>query len=250
MFRDIWKRKAAGLDPMPGKDLLVMQSSVTNENLADYSSSCALGGWENTTRLAVGGTLIAYGLMRRSKLGLTLAALGGGILSLGLIPAAEEESEPAAPRKRMVRRAITIGRLQQDVYEFWSKPENLQRIFPSIASITPLPDQRWLWKVNPVGSYKFNWQTEPIVSEPPTRMSWKSVRESPLEQAGSVTFTPAPGGKGTEVQLTVSWLARGPISGLALPFLGKGSAWHASETLRRAKQLLETGELTTSEFAA
>jgi uncharacterized membrane protein len=249
MFRDIWKRKAAGLNPTQGR-FTGMQSSVTHENLADYSNSCTLGGWENATRLVVGGTLIAYGLVRRSKLGLTLAAVGSGIVSLGMIPVAGEASEPAAPRKRMVRRAITVARPQEEVYEFWSKPENLERIFPNIASITPLPDQKWLWKVSPVGSFTFNWQTEPIVSEPARRMSWKSVRESPLEQAGSVTFAPAPGGKGTEVQLTVSWLARGPISSLALPFLGKGSAWHAIETLRRAKQLLETGELTTSDFAA
>lgn len=227
-----------------------MHSSVTNENLADYSNSCPLGNWENTVRLAIGGTLIAYGLTKRSKTGLALAAVGGGIASVGLLPAAsEEESEPATPKKRIVRRAVTISRPQTEVYEFWSKPENLQQIFPRVKSITELPDRRWRWRVNPVGSYKFDWETEPIVSEPPNVMSWRSVRESPLEQAGSVTFAPAPGGKGTEVQLTVSWLAKGSISGVALPFLGKGSAWHASETLRRAKQLLETGELATAEFA-
>jgi uncharacterized membrane protein len=111
-----------------------------------------------------------------------------------------------------------------------------------------MPDRRWRWKVHTVGSHQLELDTEPIVSEPPNVMSWKSVRESPLEQAGSVTFKPAPGGKGTEVQLTISWLAKGPISGVALPFLGKGSGLHASETLRRARQLLETGELTTAEF--
>jgi len=226
-----------------------MQSSVTNENLADYSNACALGGWENMVRLGIGGALIAYGLMKRSKAGLALVAVGGGIASVGLLPADREKDEPAAPKKRMVRRAITISQPQAEIYEFWSKPENLQRIFPSIQSITTLPDHRWRWKVNPMGSYTLDWDTEPIVSDPPNVMSWKSVRESPLEQAGSVTFAPAPGGKGTEVQLTISWLAKGPISAIALPFLGKGSAWHAGETLRRAKQLLETGELTTAEFA-
>jgi uncharacterized membrane protein len=227
-----------------------MHSSVTNESLADYSNSCPFGNWENAARLLIGGTLVAYGLAKGSKAGLALAAVGGGIASVGLLPTTREEgSEPAVPRKRMVRRAVTISRPQTEVYEFWSKPENLQRIFPRVKSIHALPDHRWRWTVNPVGSYKLNWETEPIVSEPPDVMSWKSVRESPLEQAGSVTFAPAPGSKGTEVQLTVSWLAKGPISGVALPFLGKGSGWHASETLRRAKQLLETGELTTAEFA-
>jgi uncharacterized membrane protein len=228
-----------------------MQSSVTNENLADYSNSCALGSWENAARLVIGGTLVAYGLSKRSKTGLALAALGGGIASVGLIPSArEEDAEAATPRKRMVRRAITISRPQAEVYEFWSKPQNLERIFPRVKSITELPDHRWRWAVSTVGSHQIDWETEPIVSEPPNVMSWKSVREAPFEQAGSVTFNTAPGSKGTEVQLTVSWLAKGPISGVALPVLGKGSGWHASEALRRAKQLLETGELTTAEFAA
>jgi uncharacterized membrane protein len=224
-----------------------MQSSVTNENLADYSNSCALGSWENTARLVLGGTLVAYGLVSRSKTGLALAALGGGIASMGLMPTTREEEAEAPPKKRMVRRAITISRSQTDVYEFWSKPENLERIFPRVLSITELPDRRWRWKIHTIGSHYLELDTEPIVSEPPNVMSWKSVRESPLEQAGSVTFKGAPGGKGTEVQLTVSWLAKGPISGVALPFLGKGSGLHASETLRRAKQLLETGELSTAE---
>lgn len=225
-----------------------MHSSVTNENLADYSNSCPLGSWENTARLLIGGTLVAYGLAKRSKTGLALAALGGGIASFGLMPTTrEEETEPAPPKKRMVRRAITISKPQAEVYEFWSKPENLERIFPRVTSITELPDRRWRWKVHTIGSHQLELDTEPIVSEPPNVMSWKSVRESPLEQAGSVTFKPAPGGKGTEVQLTVSWLAKGPISGVALPFLGKGSGIHAGETLRRARQLLETGELTTAE---
>jgi uncharacterized membrane protein len=249
MFRGIWKQNPVRRDLI--QRLHHMQSSVTNENLADYSNFCPLGSLENTIRLLIGGTLVAYGLSKRSKTGLAMAAVGTGIASVGLMPTtADGENVPAVPRKRMVRRAITILRPQSEVYEFWSKPENLQRIFPRIASIAELPDRRWRWKVNPIGSYKLDWETEPIVSEPPNLMSWKSVRESPLEQAGSVKFSPAPGGKGTEVQMTVSWLATGPMSGVALPFLGKGSAWHASETLRRAKQLLETGELTTAEFAA
>jgi uncharacterized membrane protein len=147
-----------------------------------------------------------------------------------------------------VRRSITISKSQAEVYDFWSKPENLTQIFPGVESITPLPDGRWRWKLK-VRGLELEPETEAIVSEPPTRMSWKTVRESPIEHSGSVIFAPAPGGKGTEVQLTVSWLATNPASGAALPILGKGSDWHASETLRRAKQLLETGELSTAEFA-
>ncbi len=227
-----------------------MQSSVTNANAADYSNVAATDDWENTARLVIGGTLVGYGLLKRSKTGLVLAAIGGGLAALNLLSNQEEQSEEAAPlRKRIVRRGITIMKPQEEVYDFWADPKNLERIFPNIESITPLPDHKWRWLVRPVGSVEFTWESEPILNDRPNTMSWKSVQEAPLEHAGSVIFKQAPGGKGTEVQLTISWLATNMLSGIALPFLGKGSDWHATESLRRAKQLLETGELSTAKFA-
>jgi uncharacterized membrane protein len=227
-----------------------MQTTVAREDLADYSSGTPAGDWEDTARLMIGGTLIVFGLVQRSKLGAALAVLGGGIASAGLVPNEETKRTTAAtPKKRIVRRAITIGKPQAEVYDFWSKPENLQRIFPNVESITPLPDGKWQWKLK-FASLELNAETESIVNDPPNAMSWNSVQDSPVEQAGSVVLRPASGGKGTEVQLTISWLAKNAASGMMLPVLGKASGWHASETLRRSKQLLETGELSTAEFAA
>jgi uncharacterized membrane protein len=227
-----------------------MHTTVAREDLADYSSGTPAGDWEDAARLLIGGTLIAFGLVQRSKLGAALAVLGGGIASAGLVPNEQTRRTTAVtPKKRIVRRAITIGKPQAEVYDFWAKPENLQQIFPNVESITPLPDGKWQWKLK-FASVELTVDTEAIVSDPPKTMSWKSVQESPVEQAGSVLLQPAPGGKGTEVQLTVSWLAKNAASGMILPMLGKGSAWHASESLRRSKQLLETGELSTAEFAA
>jgi uncharacterized membrane protein len=227
-----------------------MDTSVTNANPADYANAVLEGDWRGIARLAIGGTLIAAGLAHRSKLGFALAALGGGIAALNFLPRNGETADGLpTPRKRIVRRAITISKPQQEVYEFWSKPENLERIFPGVDSITPLGDHKWRWKAS-VASQEIEWETESIVNEPPNRMSWKSVRETPIEQAGSVVFEKAPGDKGTEVQLTVSWLASNAVAGLALPFLGKGTDAHAAETLRRSKQLLETGEISTAQSAA
>src|SRR5689334_2338907 len=91
-----------------------MQNTVTNSNIADYVSdlngaTCPIN-WENGARLFIGGTLVAVGLANRSKLGLTLAALGGGIASLGYLHSEDKAldstaAKPIPSRKAVIRRA-------------------------------------------------------------------------------------------------------------------------------------------------
>jgi uncharacterized membrane protein len=235
-----------------------MQNVVTNSDIADYVSE--LNGatnpvnWENGARLFIGGTLVAVGLANRSKLGLTLAALGGGIASLTYLHPEEKGNDfaatkPVPVRKAIIRRAITIGKSQSEVYEFWSRPENLARVFAGVESISVLPEGRWRWRLKPVKSAQLTWDTEAIKSQPPNFMSWKSVPSAPLDHAGSITFKNAPGGRGSEALLTLAWIAKGGVLQALSGVIGKGAGWHASEALRRAKQLLETGELSTATFA-
>jgi uncharacterized membrane protein len=235
-----------------------MQNAVTNSDISDYVSdlngATYLVNWENGARLFIGGTLVAVGLANRSKLGLTLAALGGGIASLSYLHPEEKANDVAATkpvpvRKAVIRRAITIGKPQSEVYEFWSRPENIARVFPSVESISVLPDGRWRWRLKPVKSTQLTWDTEAIKSDPPRFMSWKSVPSAPLDHAGSITFKNAPAGRGTEALLTLAWIAKGTVLQALSGVIGKGAAWHASEALRRAKQLLETGELSTATFS-
>ena len=75
-------------------------------------------------------------------------------------------------------------------------PKTSIRYFPAVEAISALPEGRWLWRLQPVGSNQLTFQTEAIKNEPSTLMSWKSVAESPLEHAGSVTFKNAPAGGG------------------------------------------------------
>jgi uncharacterized membrane protein len=112
-----------------------------------------------------------------------------------------------------------------------------------------LPEGRWRWRLKPVKSTQLTWDTEAIRSEPPSFMSWKSVPDAPLDHAGSINFKNAPADRGTEVLLTLSWIARGTVLQALSGVIGKGAGWHASEALRRSKQLLETGELSTATFA-
>jgi hypothetical protein len=63
----------------------------------------------------------------------------------------------------------------------------------------------------------------------------------------SVTFVPAPGGRGTEVHLDRTYKSPGPIASLLAKFRFEDPDQIAFNELRALKQVLETGEITISD---
>jgi uncharacterized membrane protein len=205
--------------------------------------------WAKALPLLAGGTLITLGVQRRSKVGWLLAAAGGGIATYSLMC---EMTEAEPPAGRYVKRAITIGAPPEQTYEFWSKADNLKRMIAGVADIQPSAAGTWNWRFEgPVGT-TLEWETEFLENEPGRLMHWQTKGNPVIEHHGRLEFRPAPADRGTEVTFTVSWKPTGPVtqavSGLGL--IGKAAGWHASEALRRAKQLLETGELSTASIGA
>jgi uncharacterized membrane protein len=69
-----------------------------------------------------------------------------------------------------------------------------------------------------------------------------------LSSAGSVRFERAPAGRGTVVRLEMEYTPRGGRIGAALAkFLSEAPELAVLENLRRFKQLMETGEIATTE---
>ena len=218
-----------------------MQSQPPYEIPSDYSNLL----WRemdrrNRLRLLFGGSLVVAGLRSRSKVGIALATLGGGIAAIGYVSERHRRSgHPLPLKKTVVRRAITINAPQQQVYDFWSERENLVRVLPGVEAIEPSHDGRWKWKLGVVAPIEVTVETEAIESEPPKLLSWRSVAHSPLEHAGSLVFDEDPVSHATNVHFTISWIAAHPAFALIPPIVGKISAWHAVEALHRAKDILE-----------
>jgi uncharacterized membrane protein len=91
-----------------------------------------------------------------------------------------------------------------------------------------------------------SWDAEVINEEPNRLIAWRSVEGSTVSTAGSVTFEQAPGGGGTEVQVTLKYDPPGGKLGswLASAF-GQEPGAQVEEDLRRFKQLMEAGEAAT-----
>jgi uncharacterized membrane protein len=78
----------------------------------------------------------------------------------------------------------------------------------------------------------------------PADRAWRSVPGASVDIAGSVRFLPAPGGRGTEIKVILTYAPPGGKLGAAAAALaGSGGDRLVREALRRFRQLVETGEI-------
>ncbi|HEX8151510.1 MAG TPA: cyclase, partial [Thermoanaerobaculia bacterium] len=77
-------------------------------------------------------------------------------------------------------------------------------------------------------------------------IGWRSVEGSKVDNAGSVHFKPAAGGRGTEVKVVLRYDPPGGVFGAAVSkMFGEDPDYQVQEDLRRLKMLVETGEIAT-----
>ncbi|HEX8330535.1 MAG TPA: SRPBCC family protein [Hymenobacter sp.] len=207
---------------------------------------------------AAGGALLAYyGLRKRREskgLGLGLAALGTSLVlrgASGYCPVNQlvgrDTSEQAPSKTIKIVETFTINRPVAEVYEFWRKLENLPRFMQHIESVVQLDERRSHWKANvPGGLLNVEWEAEIVNNEPNLLLSWQSLPGSEVDNAGEVRFLDAPGDKGTEVQAVIHYRApAGALGRGVAKLLNPALAEMVRSDLRRFKQLMEAGEITT-----
>src|SRR5690349_15542885 len=104
-----------------------------------------------------------------------------------------------------VKKAITINRSPEELYRFWHDFQNLPQFMSHLESVVVTSPQRSHWKAKaPVGT-KVEWDAEITDDQPNKRIAWKSLKGADVDNAGSVSFVPAPGGRGTEVHVELSY---------------------------------------------
>ena len=143
-----------------------------------------------------------------------------------------------------VDEVITIERPVPEVYSFWRRLENLARFMRHIESVTVQDDLHSHWRVNTLGGKIVEWNAEIIEQRETEMVSWRSIPGADVDNAGSVWFTPVPGGNGTVVRVSLRYV---PPAGKAGEFVtklfGRDAESEIEEDLRQVKTLLETGQL-------
>jgi uncharacterized membrane protein len=155
----------------------------------------------------------------------------------------------AGGRGLHVERTITVQRAPGEVYRAWRVLERLPRLLSSsLVSVTHSGPRRTRWVVTGPGGMRVAWEAELIADEPGRLLAWRSVGRADVDIGGSVRFTPAPGGRGTEVKVILTYAPPGGRLGAgAAALIGQGADRQVREALRRFKQVLETGEMATAE---
>ena len=232
-------------------------------NEAAVRSGRNISDVERWLSMAAGAGLAAYGLSRRRPGGFVLAALGGMLVqrgasghcftyeALGLNTAGTSEDTRRAlggPRGAHVEESVTINRPVEELYRFWRNLENLPRFMRHLESVEKVTDTLSRWRAKGPGGRTVEWNAEIINEVPNQVIGWRSIEGSDVVSAGSVNFDDAGAGRGTRVRVRLQYSPPGGKAGAALArLLGRDAATEIREDLRRFKQLLEAGEVPTTE---
>jgi uncharacterized membrane protein len=156
----------------------------------------------------------------------------------------------STPQDHSRSASTTISRDREPVYLFWRDPANLTLLHGPIEGITLTDDGRQRWRLAGAAGPAIEVAMRTAEDVPLERLAWESDGDGPIPMSGGpvrvkVGFSDAPGGRGTEVRLTLQ-LPGGPISGGLERLFGPALEAQLRESLRRARQLLEAGEIATT----
>lgn len=217
-----------------------------------------IGETERTLCAIAGGLLTLYGITRKSKLGILPAAAGAWLIVRGAgghcpvtqaLGATEQDAE-AAPWNRQihVRQSIATVKSREEVYAFWRKFENLPRFMKHLESVTETNETHSHWVARGPGGARVEWDAIITEERPNELIAWESVDGSQVPNRGAVTFEDAPGGRGTEIHVELTYTPPAGVLGAAVAKLfGEEPKGQIADDLRRLRALLETGEVPTIE---
>lgn len=147
-----------------------------------------------------------------------------------------------------VRKSIIINRSPEEIYRFWRDFKNLPRVMEHLESVEITDNKRSRWVAKGPAGKRVHWEAETTEDRPNELIAWRSIEGSMVDNSGSVRFEPAPGGRGTLVRVELNY--RPParlVGGTVAKLLGEEPDIQLEEDLRRLKQLLEAGEIITTE---
>jgi uncharacterized membrane protein len=196
--------------------------------------------------LTIGGAVLSLTQKKWSIGGIALMLGGGALIYRGAsghsfiyqglgISTAENATDatgtqPANKESTRVEIAMTINRSPDDMYHFWEGLGSASAL--TSANTTPTREQG-----------------QRIIEEKEyEQTAWNELKEAVAAQGGYVHFAHAPNGRGTEVRVTFEY--NGPGSNLgsrAAKLMSKPTKLQITEKLRHFKEVMEAGEIPTTE---
>lgn len=210
----------------------------SNERLMMLLGGAALLGyaWKNGSKLAA---LASAGMLLRGVTGYC-----PGYAAMG-VNKADTKDALAGTRGIHVRESITIEAPAEDIYRFWRSLDRLPEVMPHLERVEQLDLKRSRWTAKAFDAVPVTWEAEIINEVPYETIGWKTLPGETVQHAGSVTFKPSYGARGTEVRVHLQYAAPGgKAAGWLAWFAGEDPGRLTRQGLRQLKRRLE-GDSTT-----
>ena len=206
--------------------------------------------WSPSLRFIMGSTglgLALYGMRRRGPVGRLAAAAGAVTLARAATNLELKRLFGIGAGRRAVdvHKTVNINAGVEEVFNFWTKPENFPKFMRHVREVRTTGEGRTLWTaIGPAGVH-LQWNAVITQFEPNKVIAWKSDPPgSGLQNAGVVRFQPNRAG-GTQIDITMSYNPPGGALGHSIAsFLGMDPRTAMHEDLLRFKSLMEEGKAT------
>jgi uncharacterized membrane protein len=241
----------------------------------NFQERINVGRVERWLSTVAGGALAAYALKRREVPGGVAAIAGAALLYRGatghcdiyqalginhadLVTAREKGTGVIADRGSDTRaqlgglrgihveESVTINRPLPELYRFWRNFENLPQFMQHLESVSMREEGISHWVAKGPAGMRVEWDAR-IINEVENKViGWQSLEGSTISTAGSVNFGEDP--HGTRVTVHLQYNPPGGKLGAAIAkMFGEEPNQTIREDLRRLKQLMEAGEIPTTE---
>ena len=241
----------------------------------NYSGRVNVGRVERWLSMAAGGALAAYGLKRRELPGGAAAIAGAALLyrgatghcdvygalginrrsgngaheyGTGVIAdrGSNTRSQLGGSRGIHVEESVTINRPLSELYRFWRNFENLPKFMNHLDAVSIRDEGVSHWVAKGPAGTRVEWDARIINEVQDKVIGWQSLQGSTIATAGSVNFDDDP--HGTRVTVHLQYSPPGGKAGAAVARLfGEEPNQTIREDLRRFKQLMEAGEIPTTQ---
>jgi uncharacterized membrane protein len=142
-------------------------------------------------------------------------------------------------------RTQTIDRPASELWAFWREEENAPHFMQHIASVRRTGSKTSHWVMQAPGGPRMEWDSEIYEERPGQLLAWRTL-QGDWKQNGRLLLRPAPGDRGTEVRLEMSYdIPGGAIARSLATMLGREPEQIGQANLARFKQLMEAGEIIT-----
>jgi uncharacterized membrane protein len=230
---------------------IIMETESSKTNPAEEQQA-GVSDKERWASIIGGGAMVLAGLQQRSLRGV-LTAIAGGTLAYHGAKAdkslTEKVGDAVGVNKTIkVEKTVTIKKSAEELYTYWHDFEKLPTFMKHVESVKVIDIRRSHWVAKAPMGQTVEWDADIINDQPNQLIAWASIDGADIENSGFVRFTPAPGDRGTEVKVVMEYdIPGGMVTAALAKLFGEEPEQQIGDELNRFKQLMEAGEIATTE---